>query len=95
MTGDQSQRSASWNLRTGLANVSILLGFFALAFIVAGGAAGDRLAPALAVAAGAVFGGAVYFSRPYPRLLRWMSWSAAALTVGGMIALGFVINAAA
>ncbi len=79
------------DLRAGVANVSILLGLFALAFLVAGGADGPRLAPTVIIAFGAVAGVAAHAVRSAPRLRLALVITAAAATVGGMVALAFVV----
>ena len=84
---DRLQRSAFWNLRTRIANASILLGVFAVALIAWGEADGARLVPTLACAIGGVCGAGVYASRPYPQLTRWLLLSAITLTVLGVAGL--------
>ncbi|MCY1144039.1 hypothetical protein OWR29_39100 [Actinoplanes sp. Pm04-4] len=90
---DRFQRSAFWNLRTRIANASILLGVFAVALIVWGEADGARLVPTLACAVGGVCGAGVYASRPYPQLTRWLLLSAVTLTVLGVVGLAIAAGA--
>ena len=84
------QRSAFWNLRTRIANVAIVIGALALLTVSLGGADGARLAPTLACAVAGVCGAGVYFSRPYPGLVRWLLIAAVSLTVLGLAGLAVV-----
>ncbi|WP_328462529.1 hypothetical protein OHA21_35480 [Actinoplanes sp. NBC_00393] len=87
------QRSAYWNLRTRIANVSIVLGLLSLVVVASGGADGARLAPTLVCAIAGVCGAGVYFSRPYPALTRRLLIASVTLTVLGVIALVIVVGA--
>lgn len=86
------QRSAFWNLRVQIANVTIAFGFLAAMAVLAGGADGARLAPTLANVIGGVCGFGVYFSRPYPVLTRWLLIAAVTLTVLGIAGLVLVVG---
>ncbi|MEU7905889.1 hypothetical protein [Actinoplanes sp. NPDC049118] len=84
------QRSAFWNLRTRIANITILLGVFAVAMIAWGEADGARLVPILTCAVGGVCGAGVYASRPYPQLTRWLLLSAVVLAILGIVGLALM-----
>jgi hypothetical protein len=86
------QRTAYWNLRISIANISIVIGFLALMVVVSGGADGARLAPTLLGVLAGIFGAGVYFSRPYPRITRWLLITSVALTVLGITGLLFVVE---
>jgi hypothetical protein len=89
---DRFQRSAFWNLRTRIANVNIVIGVLALVVVATGGADGGRLVPTLVCVLGGVCGGAVYFSRPYPQLVKWLLVASVGLTVLGIIGLVVVVG---
>ncbi len=88
------QRTAFWNLRTRIANVSIVIGVLALATIAFGAADGARLVPTLVCAVAGVCGAGVYLSRPYPALTRWLLILSTVLTVAGIVALIVVVQVA-
>ncbi|GAA2853180.1 hypothetical protein Acy02nite_50840 [Actinoplanes cyaneus] len=91
---ERFQRSAFWNLRTRIANVSIVIGVVALMVLVSGDADGPRLIPTVVCAAGAVCGLGVHFSRPSPARARWLLISAVTLTTLGVVALLIVVGTA-
>ncbi|MBG0567701.1 hypothetical protein [Actinoplanes aureus] len=86
----QLQRTAYWNLRSTIASVCVFLGVFAILFIAWGEADGARLVPTLACAIGGVCGAGVYFSRPYPLLVRWLLLAAVSFTALGLAGLAIV-----
>ncbi|WP_436536371.1 hypothetical protein [Actinoplanes sp. HUAS TT8] len=90
---EQFQRSAFWNLRTRIANVTIVIGALALLVVATGGAERSRLIPTLACAIAGACGLGVHAGRPYPVLARWLLISAVTLTVAGIVALLIVVGA--
>lgn len=89
---DSFQRSAFWNLRTRVANVAIVIGVLALLTVVLGSADGARLAPTLLCVLGGVCGAVVYFSRPYPALVKYLLIAAAGSIVLGLVGLVLVVQ---
>jgi hypothetical protein len=86
------QRSAFWNLRTRIANVSIAIGFFAAFAVTVGSAGGARLAPTLVCALGGLCGLGVYFARQRPVVVRYLLIAAVVLTVLGILGLVVVVQ---
>ncbi|MEU4426316.1 hypothetical protein AB0F81_37315 [Actinoplanes sp. NPDC024001] len=84
------QQTAFWNLRSTIASVCVFLGIFALLFLYWGEADGARLGPTLACAVGGVCGAGVYFSRPYPKLVRWLLIAAVTFTSLAIASLAIV-----
>ncbi|MFC7535525.1 hypothetical protein [Actinoplanes sp. GCM10030250] len=84
------QQTAFWNLRSTIASVCVFLGIFAVLFIYWGEATGARLAPTLVCAVGGVCGAGMYFSRPYPQMVKWLLIAAVTFTSLGLIGLAIV-----
>jgi len=89
------QQTAFWNLRTRIANVSIVIGGLALMMIAVGSADGARFVPTVICAVAGVFGAGVYLSRPYPSLAKWFLVLSVVLTLGGVIGLLVAVSAGA
>ncbi|WP_143162787.1 hypothetical protein [Couchioplanes caeruleus] len=89
---DAFQRSAFWNLRTRIANVGIVIGALALLAVVLGSADGARLSPTLLCVLGGVCGAAVYFSRPYPSMVKYLLIASVGFLVLGILGLVLVVQ---
>lgn len=89
---ERLQQTAFWNLRSTIAAVCVFLGIFAIISIAWGEADGARLVPTLLCAVGGVCGAGVYFSRPYPLMVRWLLLAAVTLTLLGLA--GYAVVAA-
>jgi hypothetical protein len=86
------QRSAFWNLRTRIANVSIVIGLFAAFAAAMGDADGARLAPTLVCALGGLCGLGVDFARQRPVVVRYLLIATVILTVLGLLGLVLVVQ---
>ncbi|MEV0896598.1 hypothetical protein [Actinoplanes sp. NPDC049802] len=89
---ERLQRTAYWNLRSSIAGLCVFLGFFGALSIYHGGNDGARLAPTLVCVLGGICGAGVYFSRPYPRVVRWLLLAAVSLTGLGLAGLAIVVG---
>ncbi|HEX8347724.1 MAG TPA: hypothetical protein VF657_23770 [Actinoplanes sp.] len=81
------QRSAFWNLRTSIANFSIVIGFFAAFAVAVGGAGGWRLPPSLTCVVAGILGACVYAMRGRPSAVKWLLIAAVSLSALGILGL--------